>query len=393
MKSLKWILIILFVCIIYFSIFLKAQEVEDLFSEYIENVEILPSEIVKHLPMDVNAQIAYFIKYYTTEKREVVERWFRRCGPLLPYFRIIFKEEGLPEDLIYLALVESGCNPFAVSPAKAVGIWQFIETTAKNYGLKIDFWIDERRDFIKSTYAAAKYLKKLYEIFGDWRLAIASYNAGEGRVSRALKAKNFVDYWRLMMSGAIPYETFAYLPQWLAISAIAKNPQKYNFEPIKEDPLDYVEVEVLGGLDLRALALAAEANWETFRMLNAELRRDFTPPNRTYLIKIPFASKMRFLENLAHLELKEIKTNTPEGDVLLYVLDEDKTYASFNEKTNEDKKDGKKNFNENRAKDIFSNKKEKSTTKTGTSKKTGTTKKGLESNNTSKTNKTSTRKK
>ncbi|MFN3567996.1 MAG: lytic transglycosylase domain-containing protein [Caldimicrobium sp.] len=347
MKFKKWFLITLFICTVFSHTFLKAQEVEDLFSEYIENVEILPSEIVKHLPLDVNAQIAYFIKYFTTEKREVVERWFKRCGPLLPYFRIIFKEEGLPEDLIYLALVESGCNPFAVSPAKAVGIWQFIERTAKNYGLTIDFWIDERRDFIKSTYAAAKYLKKLYEIFGDWRLAVASYNAGEGRVSRALKAKNFVDYWRLMMSGAIPYETYAYLPQWLAISAIAKNPQKYNFEPIKEDPFDYVEVEVPGGIDLRALALAAETNWETFRILNAELRRDFTPPNRSYLIKIPFTSKKRFLENLANIELKEIKFITPEGEVLLYVLDEDRAYTLFNEKTIIDKKDGKKNLNDN----------------------------------------------
>ncbi|MFN3406912.1 MAG: lytic transglycosylase domain-containing protein [Caldimicrobium sp.] len=387
MKFKKWFLITLFICTIFSHTFLKAQEVEDLFSEYIENVEILPSEIVKHLPLDVNAQIAYFIKYFTTEKREVVERWFKRCGPLLPYFRIIFKEEGLPEDLIYLALVESGCNPFAVSPAKAVGIWQFIESTAKNYGLKIDFWIDERRDFIKSTYAAAKYLKKLYEIFGDWRLAVASYNAGEGRVSRALKAKNFVDYWRLMMSGAIPYETFAYLPQWLAISAIAKNPQRYNFEPIKEDPFDYVEVEVPGGVDLRALALAAEANWEPFRMLNAELRRDFTPPNRSYFIKIPFAYKKRFLENLVYLDLKEIKTNTPEGEVILYVLDEDKAYVLFNEKAKEDKKNGKKNLKENRAKDLTSNKKEKNSAKAGIEKKR------LQSNKTSKTKKTTKRKK
>lgn len=367
MKFKKCFLITLIIVIIFLPNFLKAQEVEDLFSEYIENVEILPSEIVKHLPMDVNAQIAYFIKYFTTEKKEVVERWFKRCGPFLPYFRIIFKEEGLPEDLIYLALVESGCNSFAVSPAKALGIWQFIESTAKNYGLKIDFWIDERRDFIKSTYAAARYLKKLYEIFGDWRLAVASYNAGEGRVSRALKAKNFVDYWRLMMSGAIPYETFAYLPQWLAISAIAKNPQKYGFEPIKEDPWDYIEVEVPGGIDLRALALAAEVNWDTFRMLNAELRREFTPPNRTYLLKIPYASKNKFLYNLAHLELKEVKTKTPEGEVFLYVLDEEKIYSFTNDK--EVKKDNKKTLKENKTKEPPTQKGEKSSKKTNTGKK------------------------
>ncbi|MFN3920990.1 MAG: lytic transglycosylase domain-containing protein [Caldimicrobium sp.] len=306
---------------------LKGQIEEDLFSEHIENVEILPSEIVKHLPMDINAQIAYFIRYFSTEKREVLQRWFKRCEPFLPYFRVIFREEGLPEDLIYLALVESGCNPFAVSPAKAVGIWQFIESTGRNYGLKIDFWIDERRDFIKSTYAAAKYLKKLYEIFGDWRLAVASYNAGEGRVSRALKAKNFIDYWQVMRSGAIPFETFAYLPQWLAVSAIAKNPQKYGFEPIREEPYDFIEVEVPGGLDLRALAISAETDWDTMRKLNAELRRDFTPPNRNYLLRIPYKAKKNFYFNLAHLELKELKVNTPDGEVILYTLEEEKIFA------------------------------------------------------------------
>lgn len=333
MDTIKRILLfVFFLVFLSFPISLKGQREEDLFSEHIENVEILSSEIVKHLPMEVNAQIAYFIKYFSTEKREVLQRWFKRCGPFLPYFRVIFKEEGLPEDLIYLALVESGCNPFAVSPAKAVGIWQFIESTGRNYGLKIDFWIDERRDFIKSTYAAARYLKKLYEIFGDWRLAVASYNAGEGRVSRALKAKNFIDYWRLMMGGAIPFETFAYLPQWLAVSAIAKNPQKYGFEPIKEEPYDFVEVEVQGGLDLRALAISAETDWETMRKLNAELRREFTPPNRNYPLRIPYQAKKNFFFNLANLDLKELKVNTPEGEVVLYTLDEEKIFITDKEK-------------------------------------------------------------
>lgn len=306
-------------------------------SEHIENVEVLPSEIVRHLPMDVNAQIAYFVRYYTTEKKEVLQRWFKRCAPFLPYFRVIFKEEGLPEDLVYLALVESGCNPFAVSRAGAVGIWQFIESTGRLYGLKMDYWIDERKDFIKSTYAAAKYLKKLYEIFGDWRLAVASYNAGEGRVSRALRAKNFADYWKVMMSGAIPFETFAYLPQWLAISIIIKDPQKYGFLPLIEEPWDYVEVNVPGALDLKVLSLAAEVDYDILRKLNAELRREFTPPGTTYLLKIPITSSEKLFANLKRLELKEIKVNTPSGEVTLFVNAEDTIIShNFEEKRREE---------------------------------------------------------
>lgn len=312
-------------------------------SEHIENVEVLPAELVRHLPMDVNSQIAYFVKYYTTEKREVLQRWFRRCGPFLPYFRVIFREEGLPEDLVYLALVESGCNPFAVSRAGAVGIWQFIESTARLYGLKIDYWIDERKDFIKSTHAAVRYLKKLYETFGDWRLAVASYNAGEGRVSRALKARNFADYWKVMMSGAIPFETFAYLPQWLAVSIIIKDPQKYGFLPVTEDPWDYVEVKVPGGLDLRVLSLAGEIDYEILRKLNAELRREFTPPGELYPLKVPITSADKLLTNLKRLELTEIKVNTPSGEVSLFVGPEDFFISkTLDQKENTSKKTIKK---------------------------------------------------
>lgn len=306
-----------------------AEEKSGFLGEHIENVEILPSNLVVNLPLDVNYQIAYFVKYFTTERREVVQSWFKRCGPYLPYFRIIFREEGLPEDLIYLALVESGCNPFAVSRAGAVGIWQFVEGTARLYGLKINYWIDERKDFIKSTYAAARYLKKLYEIFGDWRIAVASYNAGEGRLLRALKSRNFADYWKVMMSGAIPFETFAYLPQWLAITIIVKNPQKYGFSPMEEAPWEYLEVEVPGGLDLKALALAANTELFLMRSLNAELRRDFTPPGDYYLIKIPSKANKYFYKNLAELPLEEVKVTTPNGEVSLLALSESNENVKF----------------------------------------------------------------
>ncbi|MCS7150143.1 MAG: lytic transglycosylase domain-containing protein [Caldimicrobium sp.] len=335
---LKIITLFVIYCLLLYTP-LQAQEERDLLKEHIENVEILPEQLIKHLPQDINAQISYFVKYFSTEKKETIQRWLKRCEPYLPYFRVIFRDEGLPEDLIYLAIVESGCNSFAVSPAKAVGIWQFIESTGKSYGLKVDYWIDERRDFLKATYAAARYLKRLHDLFGDWRLAVASYNAGEGRVSRALKARNLADYWKLMMSGAIPFETFAYVPQWLAITIIVKNPEKYGFDPIVEAPWDYAEVEVPGGIDLKALALAAETDWDTIRKLNGELRREVTPPGSTYILKIPFQSKSRFFTNLAKLNLKETKVKTPEGEVILYVLDLQQTKDSYLER------EGSKNFN------------------------------------------------
>jgi len=356
-KFLKLLMIFIF------FIFIKeapSQPSETILSEHIENVEVLPAELVVNLPGDVNQQIAYFVKYFTTEKKEVLQRWFRRCGPYLPYFRLIFKEQGLPEDLVYLAIVESGCNPFAVSRAGAVGIWQFVEGTARLYGLKIDYWIDERKDFIKATYAASRYLKKLHEVFGDWRLAVASYNAGEGRVSRAVKSRNFADYWRVMMSGAIPFETFAYLPQWLAVSIIVKNPQKYGFDPLEESPWEYVEVEVKGGLDLKVLALASETDLQVLRSLNAELRREITPPGEsTYPLKIPSQARDKLFQNLLKLELEPIKVKTPSGEVTIYTLSEiDKPLTSFSDES-------KSNMKETSRKKRLSNshKKEKNTSK------------------------------
>ncbi len=309
--------------ILFFSISKPLAQENIQLEERKEFFEPLPEELIKHLPPDINQQIAYFVKVFTTEKREVTERWFRRCGRFLPYFKAVFTEEGLPEDLAYLAMVESGCNPFAVSRAGAVGIWQFIESTAKNYGLKINFWIDERRDFMASTRAAAKYLKRLYQIFGDWRIAVASYNAGEGRILRGLKAKNFSDYWKAMMEGAFPLETFTYVPQWLAISILAKNPEKYKLPPIEEIPLDLDVVEVPGGFELKSLALAGGIDPELFFFINAKYRRGFTPPEPLAPVLIPYENKNLILNNLYSLPWRKIEANQGETKIILYALEEE----------------------------------------------------------------------
>lgn len=299
--------------------------------ERYEIVEELPVKVIKNLPQDINEQVAFFVRYFTQERKEVTERWFRRCSMYLPYFKAIFKEQGIPEDLVYLAFIESGCNSFAVSRAGAVGIWQFMEGTARLYGLKIDYWVDERRDFIKSTYAAARYLKRLYQIFGDWRPAVASYNLGEGRLMRILRARNFVDYWQLLNSGALPLETTAYLPQWMAITFIAKNPHKYGFKPLEEKVLYYEEIEVNGGVDLKVFALAGNIDPEVLTILNAELRRQITPPHRSYLLKVPLGKKQEIKDNLPSIKTVLIEKTTPDGVIEIVSLPQEQIRETIGE--------------------------------------------------------------
>ncbi|WP_051173240.1 lytic transglycosylase domain-containing protein [Thermodesulfobacterium hveragerdense] len=290
-----------------------SQNINPQDEEVYEVLEELPPKVIKNLPQDINDQVAYFIKYFTKDRREVTERWLKRCTPYLPYFKTIFREYGVPEDLVYLAFIESGCNPFAISRAGAVGIWQFMEKTGRSYRLKIDYWVDERKDFIRSTHAAALYLKRLYAIFGDWRPAVASYNLGEGRLLRILRAKNFIDYWQLLNSGSLPLETAAYLPQWMAITFIIKNPQKYGFQPLEPKALEYEEMEVNGGVDLKVFAVAGRINYDLLLRMNAELRRQITPPGKPYLLKVPQGKKKEIQDNLNRLQLKLIEKTTSDG--------------------------------------------------------------------------------
>lgn len=333
---MKYFKIIIFLILIISLFWIKSfayEIISEEFSEKIEFFEVFPESLVKNLPSDIDSQVVYFLNYFSTEKKEVIQRWLKRGEKFLPYFKAIYREYGLPEDLVYLSLIESGCNPFAVSRAGAVGIWQFIESTAKLYGLKINYWIDERKDFIKSTHASAKYLKKLYEIFGDWRIAVASYNAGEGRLNRVLKVKNYIDYWKIVNSGLLPYETVAYLPQWLAITLIVKNPTKYGFQPLKETPLDFEEIKVPGGIDLKVFALAGEIDYEELLLLNAELRRHITPPESFYTLKVPYGTKNLIEKNFSKIPTVVLKKDTPLGSYRIITLVYDKEKKTFLEET------------------------------------------------------------
>lgn len=227
--------------------------------------------------------------------------WLERSARYMDIMKDVLREKELPEELVFLPIVESGFNLNAYSPARAVGPWQFIASTAKRYGLVIDWWRDERKDPIKSTQAAADYLKDLYKMFGSWNLALAAYNAGEGRISKALKKTDSVDYWSLLHTKQIRNETKEYVPRYIAATLIANTPEDYGFKDLAyHDPLEYDEVTLSSPLDIEVIANCAGVPVKDIRELNPELRRWSTPPNLSqYVIRLPKGNEKAFRENLA----------------------------------------------------------------------------------------------
>jgi membrane-bound lytic murein transglycosylase D len=217
--------------------------------------------------------------------------------------KALLRENGLPEDLVYLALIESGFNPYAYSRSKAMGPWQFIYRTGMRYGLKVNWWVDERRDPEKSTVAAAKYLKDLYDMFECWYLAAAGYNAGEGKIANAVKRYRTEDFWELTKYRYLKQETKNYVPQMIAAALVAKDPEKYGFGGIAyQEPLCCDKVRVPEATDLALAAKACGISTEELRDLNPELLRWCTPPGvAEYEIRIPCGKKELFYTNFEEL--------------------------------------------------------------------------------------------
>jgi membrane-bound lytic murein transglycosylase D len=245
------------------------------------------------LPVVLNGPVQAYLRGFSTTQKAAFETYLKRSGRYLPMMRRIFKEHGLPQDLVYLALIESGFNPWARSPAAAVGPWQFIEGTARCYNLKVNNWVDERRDPEKATRAAARYLKDLYKQFGCWYLAAAAYNAGEHRVGSAVRKAAVSDFWTLAKNGCLPQETCQYVPKFIAAALIAKSPGKYGFTAIGyQQPLDWERIKIPGGTDLRAFAQSIDVAPQVLRELNPELQGDMTPKEEQgYVLKIPRIKK------------------------------------------------------------------------------------------------------
>jgi len=262
-----------------------AQDEEDDISVLLEPDQFQDFDI----PIVFNDAVKYYVQYFSTEKKKVFGNWLKRARRYVPVIREILKAQGMPEDLVYLAMIESGFNPKAYSSAKACGPWQFIYATGGRYGLKVNYWIDERRDPEKSTVAAAKYLRDLFNQFGCWYLAAAGYNAGEKRVERAIEQHNTSDFWELSRYNALPRETRAYIPQLIAAAIIAKDPETYGFGSITYDsPLRFSHMRVPRATPLSVIAKSASIELSELRSINPEILRSITPPNdNDYLIKLP----------------------------------------------------------------------------------------------------------
>jgi membrane-bound lytic murein transglycosylase D len=276
------------------------------------SLEILPKDQEKQaqefdIPIVINAKVEQFIQYFQTTARKVFSSWLARSEKYIPFMRNLLKENGLPEDLVYMALIESGFNPYAYSRSKASGPWQFIYLTGIRYGLRSNWWIDERRDPEKSTIAAAKYLKDLYDMFECWYLAAAGYNAGEKKIATAMKRYGTEDFWELTKYRYLKQETKDYVPQMIAAALVAKDPEKYGFVGIEyQEPLRYEKVKVPEVTDLRLIARACEVTVDEIKDLNPELSRWCTPPNfPDYEIKVPFGKKEIFLKNFEALSPRE----------------------------------------------------------------------------------------
>jgi membrane-bound lytic murein transglycosylase D len=270
----------------------------------LEVLEVLPGGGLKKglgfdIPIVINAKVEHFVQYFQTTAKNRFSSWLARSEKYIPFMRNVLREKGLPEDLVYLSLIESGFNPYAYSRSKASGPWQFIYLTGKRYGLKANGWVDERRDPEKSTVAAAKYLKDLYDMFECWYLAAAGYNAGETKIATAMKRYRTEDFWELTKYQFLKQETKDYVPQMIAAALIAKDPEAYGFTGIEyQEPLRYDKVKVPSPIDLQIIAKAAEAPLEEIKDLNPELLRGYTPPDDPeYEIKIPYGSKDLFLKN------------------------------------------------------------------------------------------------
>jgi membrane-bound lytic murein transglycosylase D len=241
------------------------------------------------IPLAQHALVDTYMEYFSGRGRWVFERWLARADRYIPLMQPVLAAHGLPQDIVFLAMIESGFVAGARSFAAAVGFWQFIRSTGKLYGLAQSDWIDERHDFVRATEGACAYLSDLYRRFGDWHLAFAAYNAGEGRIGRALQKTGAATYWELVDTpGALPKETRHYVPKIIAATLLAKNRARYGFDQVQpQSPLLYDEVEVTGALDLRRLGGGIAVPLEDLRTLNPALLYDLTPPAGTYRLRVP----------------------------------------------------------------------------------------------------------
>jgi membrane-bound lytic murein transglycosylase D len=254
-------------------------------------------------PITINRQVELYLELFQGKQRKYFSSWLSRSGRYLPMMHAELEAAGLPLDLAYLSMIESGFNQRAYSRSRAVGLWQFMAGTGREYGLAITRYVDERRDAEKSTKAAVTYLKHLYEEFDDWYLAVAAYNGGPGTMRSAIRRSKSKDFWKIAEKRYLKLETKRYVPKLIAAILIAKEPEKYGFADVSYDPpLSWETFPVGPGLSLDAVALLTDSNGKEIKMLNQELKTGKTPLDQEkYVLKIPTGTREVAERNLPRL--------------------------------------------------------------------------------------------
>jgi membrane-bound lytic murein transglycosylase D len=254
------------------------------------------------LPLTVNDEVLSFLNFFQTPRgRAIVETGLRRAGRYRGMIARVLSEEGVPQDLIYLAQAESAFQPTALSRAGARGMWQFVAYRGQEYGLRHTWWLDERQDPEKATHAAAQHLRDLYKLFGDWYLAMAAYNCGPGNVQKAIERTGYADFWELYRRNVLPRETKNYVPIILALTLIAKDAPHYGIQAEPESPVATDMVKPGRAIDLRLVAETIDVDVETLRTLNPSLLRLATPDDPAFELHLPLGTAPRFSAEIADI--------------------------------------------------------------------------------------------
>jgi membrane-bound lytic murein transglycosylase D len=281
------------------------------------------------IPVEMQPLVAQYIRFFQGPGRKWFRVWMSRSSRYIPMMAPLLEASGLPRDTVYLAMIESGFSPEAFSWARAAGPWQFISSTGKRFGLRQDFWVDERRDPLKATRAAGRYLRELHDSLGTWYLAWAGYNAGGEKLRRLVERRGTDDFWELSEGRGLAKETKHYVPKLIACALVAKHPKAFGFSDEEfsfQEPLTFEEVPVAEPTDLEVLARAAAVPVEDIRALNPELRRWCSPPatkEQPYLLRVPQGRREVFLTNLSKVSPHDRLTfrihRVARGDTLSHI--------------------------------------------------------------------------